>query len=276
MLYSAAMPLDLPTLLPLFDREVRLDIEYPGTTKEVLLNAAGQPRLVRFTRPAPGRSFVIYHHLTADEADAEIEAQMAYFTERQLPYDWRVFGHDAPADLRARLLAHGWVPEDEDAIMLLDLAAAPPALLAPVSAEVRAITTRAQLADVIAVMEGVWGGTFAWITERLGSHLDIPGYLEVYAAYVEGRPACAAWVYLPPHTQFASLWAGSTLPAYRGQGLYTALLATRVQSARRRGYRYLTIGAGPMSRPIVARHGFEQLTTAQSFDVPEPAGPAPA
>lgn len=268
MLYSAAMSPDLPALRAVFDQEVRLDIEYPGTEKDVLLNAAGQPRLVRFSRPAPGRSFILYQHFAAAEADAEIDAQLAYFSERQLPFDWRIFAHDTPADLPARLTARGWIPEDPDAIMLLDLATAPATLLAPVTADVRAITTRAQLADVITVMEGVWGGDFSWINTRLGDHLDIPGYLEIYAAYVDDTPASAAWVYLPPHTQFASLWAGSTVSPYRGQGLYTALLATRVQSAQRRGYRYLVVSAGPMSQPIVARHGFTQLTTAQYFEPP--------
>ncbi len=272
MLYSAAMPTDRATLLALFDQEVRLGIEYPGTTKDVLLNAAGQPRLVRFSRPAPSRNSILYHHFPAAEADAEIDAQLAYFTERQLPFDWRIFGHDTPTDLPARLAACGWVPEDPDAIMLLDLAAAPASLRAPVTADVRAITTRAQLADVIAVMEGVWGGSFSLFTARLGDHLDIPGYLEVYVAYLDDTPACAALVYLPPRTQFASLWAGSTLSPYRRQGLYTALLATRVQSAQRRGYRYLVVSAGPMSQPIVARHGFQQLTTAQNFK--PPAAPA--
>jgi hypothetical protein len=41
-----------------------------------------------------------------------------------------------------------------------------------------------------------------------------------------------------------------------------------VQEARQRGYRYLTIDASPMSRPIVARHGFIQLTSAIQFGWP--------
>ena len=265
---SPRPPPALPSPPPPLDREVRIDIEYPGTEKDQLVDAAGEPRLVRFSRPAPGHSFVLFQNFPPAEANAEIAAQLRHFRGRGLPWDWKVYGHDAPSDLRARLAAHGFIPEDEDAIMVLDLAAAPAALRAPVTADVRALTTRAELADVITVMEGVWGGNFGWITERLGGHLEIPGYLEVYVAYVDDTPAAAAWVYLPPRTQFASLWAGSTLSPYRSQGLYTALLATRVQAAQRRGYRYLVVDAGPMSRPIVARHGFEQLTTAQSFEPP--------
>ena len=273
------MPLDLAALLPQFDREVRLGVTYPGTEKETLTDAAGAPRLVRFTRPAPGHSFVLYQNFSPAEADAEIAAQLRYFTERNLPWDWKVYAHDTPADMPQRLAAHGFVPEDPDAVMCLDLDHAPAALLAPpraaaVSADLHPITTRAQLADVVTVMEAVWGGNFNWVYDRLGSHLEIPGYLEIYAAYVDGQPASAAWIYFPPNTVFAGLWGGSTLSAYRSRGLYTALLAQRVQSARRRGYRYLTIDASPMSRPIVAKHGFEQLTTAYGFDAPA-AGRSP-
>jgi predicted acetyltransferase len=77
-------------------------------------------------------------------------------------------------------------------------------------------------------------------------------------------PACSAWIRFHPPTQFASLWGGSTLPAYRKHGLYTAVLAVRAQEARRRGYRFLTIDASPMSRPIVEKHGFQFLTYAHA------------
>ncbi|EQD40871.1 GCN5-related N-acetyltransferase, partial [mine drainage metagenome] len=57
---------------------------------------------------------------------------------------------------------------------------------------------------------------------------------------------------------------GATVPDYRGRGLYTALLAVRLQEAKRRGARFLTIDAGPMSRPIVEKYGFRLLTFAQA------------
>jgi GNAT superfamily N-acetyltransferase len=101
-----------------------------------------------------------------------------------------------------------------------------------------------------------------WITENLAADLEAPGYLSVYAAYVAGQPACAGWIYFHPNGQFADLWGGSTVPEHRGRGLYTAVLAARVQEAAARGYRFLTIDASPMSQPIVARYGFRLLTMA--------------
>lgn len=243
-------------VLDLFDRDERQAIEFPGTTKEVF------PNLVRFVRPAPGMSFILYSQLDESNADAVISEQVDYFSRLGRPFNWKVFAHDLPADLIERLVAQGLVMDDEtDAIMALDVANAPESLLAMPGADVRRLINRAQLVEVEAILEEVWGGNFNWIHERMGGHMEIPGYLSVYVAYVDDVPACAGWIYYGKG-HFAGLWGGSTLEAYRGRGLYTALLAARVQEARQRGVTYLTIDAGSMSRPIVARHGFEVITYA--------------
>ncbi len=247
-------------ILALFDRQQRIEIEYPDMRKEVL------PHVTRFVRPAPGMSFILHSRLNESNADAAIQEQIAYFTQRDQPFEWKVYDYDTPPDLRDRLVAHGFEPDDPDAVMVLDMQAAPPTLLAPVEADVRRIAERDQLEDVIRVEEQVWGRNFDWITTRLGNHLEIPGYLSVYVAYVDGQPACAGWVYYHRNSQFASLWGGSTVPAYRQKGLYTAVLARRVQEAVERGYRFLTIDASPMSRPIVAKHGFQLLTYAHACE----------
>jgi GNAT superfamily N-acetyltransferase len=84
----------------------------------------------------------------------------------------------------------------------------------------------------------------------------------VYVAYADDGAASCAWITFHKESQFAGLWGGSTLEAYRGQGLYSALLVTRVQEARSLGVRYLTIDASPMSRPIVEKFGFQAISTA--------------
>jgi len=76
---------------------------------------------------------------------------------------------------------------------------------------------------------------------------------------VNGQPASAAWTYFPKHSQFASLWGGSTVSGFRKQGLYTSLLAVRAQEARDRGVRFLTVDASDMSRPILEKFSFERI-----------------
>jgi len=256
---------DVQEVLALYDREQRREIEFPDMERQVLPIGVGLPGIVRYVRPLPGMSFVLYSNLDEATTDATIDEQIAYFRGRGLKFEWKVYGHDRPADLAARLVARGFEAEPIDDIMVLDVTNAPAALLAEPAADVRRLSDPAQLADVVAVMESVWGSDFSWIHERLGQAMAMPGYLSVYVAYVDGAPACAGWVYFDKG-HFAGLWGGSTVAEYRRRGLYTALLAARVREARARGVPYLTIDAGEMSRPIVAGHGFQTITTATACE----------
>lgn len=248
--------MDIQTVLAQYTQEQRIAITFPGMRRDVT------DSIIRHVRPAPGMSTIIFSDLDSTTADAVIREQIAYFRSINQSFAWKVCSGDQPSDLIERLRAHGCVIDEVEAVMVLDLAETPTALQAPISADVRAITKRTDLRDVIAVEHTVWNQNCDWITERLGDHLDIPGYLNVYVAYIDERPASAGWIYFSEQSQFASLWGGSTIAEYRGRGLYTALLAARIQAAIRRGYRYVTIDAGPMSRPIVARHGFHVIAHA--------------
>jgi hypothetical protein len=249
-------------LLSLYDREVRVDIQYPGVRKDATSNA------VRFIRPAPGGNFISFNQFDVDSADTFIAEQLAFFA----PYHdqkltWEVYSHDPQCEvLREKLPAYGFELDDEAAVMLLDISTAPKSLLAPPQHNIRRITHPDGLADVISVLEKVWGGNFGWIHDRLGKHLEIPGYLSVYVAYIGNQPACAAWTYF--HTpRFASLYAGSTLPEFRKLGLYTDILATRTSEIKNRGCQYALIDAGEMSRPIVEKHGFQYLATLWDYEL---------
>jgi hypothetical protein len=83
--------------------------------------------------------------------------------------------------------------------------------------------------------------------------------MSVYVAYIDEQPVSAAWIYFPEHSQFASLWGGSTISGFRKQGLNTALLAVRAQEAKTHQVRYLTVDASVTSRPILEKFGFEMI-----------------
>ncbi len=257
--------MDLQHVLSLFDRDQRRDIVLPGMRREVSPPDSGS--IVRHIIPAPEMSFILYSELDDNNVDRVIEEQLDYFTANKLSMEWKTFSHDQPADLLERLVRRGFEPDEEGAVMALDLGAAPSSLLAPPTADVRRLTHPDQLADVVAVLGPVWNENFDWVPRRLGSHMQIPDYLSVFVAYVGEQPACAGWTYYYKG-KFAGLWGGSTLSEYRGRGLYTAVLAARAQEAWRRGVGYLTIDAGPMSRPIVARHGFQVITYTTSANWP--------
>ncbi len=253
--------LELPDLLALYDREQRRDIIYPDMAREV------RPHVVRYTRSAPGRNFILYSDLAGADIDATIHEEVAYFSGLGQSFEWKVYSHDRPENLKERLVEHGFTLDAPDAIMLLDLQQAQPALFSTGHVDVRPVTKRQGLGDVIQVLAAVWERNFDWVWDRLGTHLEIPGYLKVYVAYVDNVPASVAWVYFHTGSAFAGLWGGSTRMAYRHHGLYSALLAVRAREARRRGMRFLTVDASPMSAPILAKHGFIKIATAWACEM---------
>jgi GNAT superfamily N-acetyltransferase len=96
-------------------------------------------------------------------------------------------------------------------------------------------------------------------------HLQIPGYLSVYVAYMEGEPASVAWTYFPMG-HFAELFAGSTVPKHREKGLYTSLLSTRLDEIRERGVQFAVVETVAMGKPILLKHGFKHLTTVWDYE----------
>ncbi len=202
----------------------------------------------------PGARSCYHSRLDEGNADAAIESEIAYFESLGLDFEWKAYDYDTPPDLVARLRTRGFEIEDPEAVMVLDLEDAPETLWQAVSQDVRRLTEPAQLSEIAAIQEAVWDEKFDWLAKALADEMAADSErIQFYMAYAEGVLACSAWIRFHPGTQFASLWGGSTLPAYRGRGLYTAVLSIRAQEARRRGYRFLTIDASPMSRPICGK-----------------------
>jgi GNAT superfamily N-acetyltransferase len=79
------------------------------------------------------------------------------------------------------------------------------------------------------------------------------------------EPLCAARLELHPGTGFARLWGGGTVPAWRGRGLYRALVAHRARVAAEHGYAYLQVDASAQSRPVLQRLGFAVLSTTTPY-----------
>jgi GNAT superfamily N-acetyltransferase len=243
----------VPDLLALYDQHERFAATYPDTRREEL------SQLVRHVDLVGNSGTVIFSRLSPETVDTAITEQCAYFRSLGQEFEWKAFAHDQPPDLIQRLAAHGFDLDETEAVMVLDLNDPPAALLGPTAAASR-LNRPDELRDVSAIKQRTSDDD---MVARLAFEMEhAPDYLSVYVAYVENVAAACAWIRFPPGSPFASLWGGATLPELRNRGLYTALLAARVQEARARGWRYLTIDAGHMSRPIVEKRGFRLLTYA--------------
>ena len=247
-------------LLVRYDKDLRLRIMYPEARKEITRD------VVRIIRQAPGMNVVAFTFANEGRLHDVIHREVEYFTPLNQPFTWKVYDHDLLPNLKDELVSHGFERNEDPAdVMVLNVKRAPSALLQPGTTDIRRVTDVDGLKDVTYVLDNVWGGHNTWVNDRLGAHLQVPGYLSVYIAYIENHPAAVAWTYFP-HGQFATLYAGSTIAEYRKQGLYTSLLARRIQEIRERGYHYAVVETGSMSKPIVAKHGFQHLTTVHDYE----------
>lgn len=252
--------MNLEELRAIYDQDQRFNVRYPDTLREVVDGVV--VRHVQTTGRKQG--WILWSQLTADTVDAVIEDQLAYVRELEREFEWKVFSHDEPPDLKDRLAARGFeLREPADAIMVLDTHALPNALNQPVPAAIRRITGPDEIPSIMAVLTEVWNEDFAPLGEELASQVrETPEVLSMYASTVDGRVVSAAWAQYTPDSQFVGLWGGTTLPEYRKQGFYTGLLAVRAAEAKARGRRFLTVDASPMSRPILERFGFVNISMA--------------
>lgn len=217
----------------------------------------------------PWGCFVEWSHLDEDNADAVIAAQVGYFGGLGRSFEWKLYGHDRPADLSERLLAAGFTAEDEESLAVAEVAdvlAATTGSAAPDGVVVREADRDSDLDGVRRLKEAVWGGDASWqVVDLAAERRADPDALHIHLAEAGGEVVCAAWVRFHTGTDFASLWGGSTLPRWRGRGIYRALVRRRAVEAEERGFRFLQVDASPDSRPILERLGFRVLTWTRPF-----------
>jgi GNAT superfamily N-acetyltransferase len=253
--------MDRSVILALYDREQRIDIEYPGLTKEI---AGG---VVRFTGPPSHENgnFILYSRFADEFADVAISEQISHFRAQELPFEWKVFEHDSPPDLRTRLVLQGFKPRGRDVVMVLNVRDAQARLLRPPHVDVRRVTDAARLPDLTSLLYQVYGVDFTYLEHLLRDDLrDRPYFSSIYTAYVDHELAGVGWIQFPARSQFTSLWGGTVLPQYRERGIYRALLAVRLQEAIRRGYSLVIIEAPRSCRGLAEKFGFQVLTFSHS------------
>ena len=199
---------------------------------------------------------IIYSALNALTVEAAISREISVFTALNRDFEWKVYGHDAPKDLAARLCARGFSGDPTETLMVLDLTRP----IGPVpEIDVRQTKDVALLRDLMSVHEAAFSEKRDRLFQNLKSRLQ-DSTMQLFVVYVDGKPVSAGRAEMPGDRSFASLWGGGTIPQFRGRGFFRGLVAIRAAEARRRGYRYITVDAREASREILARLGFVRLT----------------
>jgi hypothetical protein len=224
--------------------------------------------VVRFVSDSEEGSCILHHEFAADDSVARtIAEQIASFAQLRKNFEWKVYATDEPPTLAAELIKQGFREGPAESFMVLDLQAAPASLLRASGHDVRRIVDYDGIRAALSVAERVWDESMDDRIDALATQLRrSPESISIYAVYSHDTPVSSAWISFNPASPFAGLWGGSTLTEYRGQGCYRALLAERAREALARGVKFLTIDASPMSRPIVARFGFEWITDTRPYE----------
>jgi GNAT superfamily N-acetyltransferase len=214
----------------------------------------------------PIAGWVLYTHLTPEDVDQSIRSVVDFYKPHGGEFEWKVYEHDTPDDLQERLITQGFVSEEPESLLALDLQATPESFWHFPSVDVRRISDPAQLSVINWIESEVWGEPFGELQEYLAEEMRAaPSQISVFVAWVDGAPASCAWIIYQPERAFADLYGGATIPSQRGKGLYTTLIKVRALEAHRRGVRFLTVDASSMSRPVLEKHGFVYLATTQPF-----------
>jgi len=241
------------------------------------------PDSVRVERDGPllrtvgigGRGWVSYRDLggiDGAELDELIARQVRIFAERGESFEWKLHGHDLPADLPERLRAAGFVPEEMETVVIAPVSAVATDATVPDGVALREVSDPVDLGRIAQMEQAVWREDHGWILDSLAEERAAdPDGLRIFVAEAGGVVVCAGWIRFPSGTEFATLWGGATLPAWRGRGIYRALVAQRARVAAERGRRYLEVDASDDSRPILERLGFVAVTTTTPYVWSRPA-----
>jgi GNAT superfamily N-acetyltransferase len=215
-------------------------------------------------------NWILWWQFEADAAAAAVRAEADFFRAHGLPLEWKLYGHDEPAGLTTLLAQHGFEADETETLMVLDLHAfgatfddtVPPGFV------VRRVEDDQQLSDFAAVMSEAFGYDATARNDELRLRLfaDEPSGV-AFVAYADDIAVGAGRLECPPGRSFASIWGGSTIPAFRKRGVFRALVAIRAAYAWRAGYTYLTVDARETSRPILERLGFTPLTTVTGWNL---------
>jgi GNAT superfamily N-acetyltransferase len=211
--------------------------------------------------------------VTGTELDRLIARQRDYFRARGQGVEWKLRAHDLPADLPERLIAAGFVPEEPSTVLLgfaEEVAVAEPVV--PDGVVLRRVSEAEDLRRVADQQTEVWGFDCSWVAGDLIARVSTdPGQITVWVADAGERFVCTAWAVYSPGTDFVALLGGTTLPAWRGRGLYRATLAARAREAAARGFPLLHVDASPASAPILRRCGFHEISTSTHYQWTPPS-----
>jgi GNAT superfamily N-acetyltransferase len=222
--------------------------------------------------------FVSYESLESlgslEAVDALIAETVEFYADHPEveEFEWKTRGHDWPSELGERLRAQGLEPDEVETVMIGEAAQLAVDVVLPEGVTVRRVDQVPDRESVITEASEVAAQIFGAgpSGEEMLDRLDRMNGLEQFwvaeAETDQGRRViCSGRLAVVEGTEFAGIWGGSTLPEWRGKGIYRALTAARARAALDEGVRYINSDCTVMSRPILERSGLVAVTTTTPY-----------
>lgn len=199
-----------------------------------------------------------------DETVAEIRALT---TERgRTVCRWEVGDSATPVDIVYRLVALGCAYDESEPLAVgMVLSETPDDDVPGVTA--RPVATLAELEEAVRIAHKAFGSSDALTEESVARaatsfQLENHGW-RTYLAFIDGEPIGQAMAAFTEHGVL--LFGGATREDARGRGAYRALVRARWDDAVERGTPVLVTQASAMSRPILTRLGFREVSQIHSL-----------
>ena len=256
---------DAQEFLLAYDQQLRTDAETPSAIAQTRL---GLLRLVTF---AGGRGLVTYPAPRGDDAEAMIQLVRPTVDHyRQVPeitrVEWKTRGHDRIVGLHAALMDNAFEPDEQESIMIGRARLLDATVPLPKGVTLRKVRDEADVRAMTAMEDLAFGSEMSdALTQALLRRLALNDGMELWVAEADGQIISAGRLEPVSGTDFAGIWGGATLPAWRGRGIYRALTAARARSAVAKGKRLIHSDSNEDSRPILERAGLVKVSTTTPY-----------
>lgn len=256
---------DSAGLLTAYDEQLRTDAETPSA---IAVSRHGPLRLVTFRG---GRGFVTYQNLAGADADTIsrlVLDALAHFRASPdiVQVEWKTRGHDYAPGLHQSLLDNGFIPNDQESIMIGKARQLAVDVALPDVVALRIVTSESDVRAMSAMTDEVFGDPASEeMANALLDRLSINDGMQLWVAEVDGRIVSGGRLEPVHGTTFAGIWGGATRPEWRGQGIYRALTAARARSALAMGKTLINSDSTEYSRPILERAGLVKVSTTTPY-----------
>ena len=231
--------------------------------------AKGQ-EIAREYSPDHSECRIIAAKIPSGKIDSFIEAEKALAKQNRYSLEWKVYEHDTHEYLNERLLSARFKAQEEECVLVFPLDKLKSSEFEKISltneTKIQRVHDENGLEKVVEISLEIGRRGVNEEKIKLAEILKTaPNDLSVYLLSVNGEAISCGRIHFPANSIYAEFAGGRTKTTYRRNGLFSALVAYRLNEAANRGRSAVIVDALPTSEPIFRRIGFQLLTRTQAY-----------